>query len=449
MRKSKLFALVVSVALIISMLVGCGSSNSGPAVNAPASQTPGSAKDTSNDATQKKDVKITIMNSKAEIQTPMEEAAKAFESENPGIKVEVVPCPQGKSPYEMVSALYASNSAPSLAILDKGDLELLKDNALDLSGEKWVNDTPFAEDCKIDGKLICFPVVVEGCGLIYNKAVLDKAGVDPESIKTQQDLEEALKKIEATGVSGCIIGAMDWSLGNHLHVTAWANKSESSEQIASFLEDLKAGKVDLTQDKDFNGLVSTFDILMKYNKAKDDPLSPDSNKCAEIIANGQAGFLFQGNWTWPEMNNFQADPNNFGIIPLPVSSNVSDIANNGIQVGPTKYAIVDKAQNDVDQQAAAKKFLEWMVYSKTGNEAIVTNANCIMAFKNVDLQPSDPLGKSIAAAIKGDKTLVFVGNLVPSDHWKNTGAAWQKYLAGMSDKDTLAKEIMDYWKSVK
>ena len=444
MRNHKFLFLFVSLALSISALAGCGSS--GEATNT----TPVQSSDTaSKDTAPAKEVKITVMNSKGEIQAPMEEAAKSFTSENPGITVEVVPCPQGTSPFEKVSALYASNAAPTISILDKGDLQQLKDKVLDLSGEKWVSDTPFAEDCKIDGKMISFPVVVEGCGLIYNKAVLYKAGVDPASIKTQANLEDALSKVKATGVAGDIIGSMDWSMGNHLSVLAWANKSNSSTDVAKFLGDLKAGSVDVAQDKDFNGLVATLDILKNYNKTKSDPMSTDSNKCAEALAKGQAGFLFQGNWTWPEMKNFQADQNNFGIIPLPISNNASDIANNGIQAGPTKFAIIDKEQNNEDKQSAAKKFLEWIVYSKAGNEAIVTNANCIMAFKNVELQPTDPLGKSIAAAIKDGKTLVFVGNLTPSDHWKNVGAAWQKYLAGKSDKAALAKGIMDYWKSVK
>ena len=454
MKRMKLLTLLVSFVLIISVSAGCGTStNTEPNASEDKAATVEKAADeataNASESTPAKAVKITVMNSKAEIQAPMEEVAKIFTQENPNITVEIVACPQGTSPFEKVSALYASNAAPSITILDGGDIPKLKDKAVDLSGEKWVNDTPFAADCTIDGKVVCFPVVVEGCGLIYNKAVLTKAGVDPASIKTQKDLEDAMKKIQDSGVAGCIIGGMDWSLGNHLSVVAWANKSKNAADVKKFLEDIKAGTVDVTADKDFNNLVASFDILKTYNKAKADPLSIDSNKAAEAMAKGEAGFLFQGNWTWPEMKNFNADPENYGMIALPISNDAADIANTGIQAGPTKFAVVDKEQNDADQQAAAKMFLDWLVYSEKGNEAIVTNANCIMAFKNVELLPADPLGKSIAAAIKEDKTLVFTGNLCPSDHWKSVGAEWQKYLVGKSDKAALAKGIMDYWKSSK
>jgi len=452
LRRMKLLSLLVSLVFIISVLASCGKPTG--TENKTSESTTTTTEKTTEETTGKdseptpaKSVKITILNSKGEIQAPMEEVAKIFTQENPNITVEVIACPQGTSPFEKVSSLYASNAAPSISILDGGDIPKFTDKAVDLTGEKWVNDTPFVADCTIDGKVVCFPVVVEGCGLIYNKAVLSKAGVDPASIKTQKDLEDALKKIQDTGVAGCIIGGMDWSLGNHLSVIAWANKSKNAADVKKFLDDIKAGVVDVAADKDFNNLVASFDILKAYNKAKEDPLSVDSNKAAEVIAKGEAGFLFQGNWTWPEMEKFNADPENFGMIPLPISNDASDIANTGIQAGPTKFAIVDKEQNDADQQAASKEFLNWLVYSESGNEAIVTKANCIMAFKNVQLLPNDPLGKSIAAAIKNDATLVFTGNLCPSDHWKSVGAEWQKYLAGKSDKAALAKGIMDYWTS--
>lgn len=446
MRKVKSLASLVSILLIASLLAACGTSTNSEVTPSGNAETPAGT-ETVPSETPAKQIKISILNSKGEIQGPMEEVAKLYTQENPNVTVEVVACPQGMSPFEKVSALYASNAAPSISILDGGDIPKFIDKVVDLSGEKWVNDTPFTSDCTIDGKVVCFPVVVEGCGLIYNKAVLTKAGVDPASIKTQRDLEDALKKVQDSGVAGCIIGGMDWSLGNHFSVIAWANKSKNAADVKKFLDDIKAGRVDVAADKDFNNLVASFDILKSYNKAKADPLAIDSVKAAEIITKGEAGFLFQGNWTWPEMATFDADPENFGMIPLPISNDPADIANTGIQAGPTKFAIVDKEQNDADRQAAAKHFLEWLVYSKSGNEAIVTKANCIMAFKNVELLPDDPLGKSIAAAIKNDKTLVFTGNLCPSDHWKSVGAEWQKYLAGKSDKAALAKGIMDYWTS--
>lgn len=448
MRKMKFLSLVICLMLVVSVFAGCGAATPTEAPKAAETKAPEAAKAAETKAPAK-EVKITMLNSKGEIQAQLEDAAKEFNKQYPNITLEVIPCPAGGSPFEKISSLYASNNAPALSILDGGDLPKLKDKSVDLSGEKWVKDTPFIGDCTIDGKIISFPFVVEGCGLIYNKAVLDKAKVDPASIKTQKDLENALKAIEATGVAGDVICKEDWSLGNHFSVIPYANKSKNTADVIKVLNDLKAGKLDLTADKGFNGLVATFDILKKYNKANKAPLDADYNKSNEFIAKGQVGFLFQGNWAWPEFVKFKADPNNFGYIPVPISDDASDIANSGIQAGPTKFVIVDKEQNDADKQAAAKSFLNWLVYDKAGQEAIVTKAQCISPFKNVTLSPENPLGKGISSFIQQGNTLVFTGNLCPSDHWKVLGASWQKYLAGKEDKAALAKDIMAYWKAVK
>lgn len=76
------------------------------------------------------------LNSKGEILPQLEEAAKAFQKDNPGITVEIQPVPTGGSPFERASALYASGNPPTMIMLDTGDVEKFKDRILDLSGEK-------------------------------------------------------------------------------------------------------------------------------------------------------------------------------------------------------------------------------------------------------------------------------------------------------------------------
>lgn len=124
---------------------------------------------------------------------------KLLQKENPNITVEVIPATAGQSPFEKVTSMYASGNAPTMAMLDPGDIAKFKDKFLDLSSEKWVSDAidGALNAATVDGKVIAFPFAVEGYGLIYNKAVLDKAyggNFDPSSIKTRDALEEAFKK---------------------------------------------------------------------------------------------------------------------------------------------------------------------------------------------------------------------------------------------------------------
>ncbi|HHT69111.1 MAG TPA: carbohydrate ABC transporter substrate-binding protein, partial [Firmicutes bacterium] len=69
-------------------------------------------------------VEITILNSKGEIQTQLEEIARYYTSITDGVSVEVIAAGVGQSPFERAVALYASGNAPALLMLDAGDVLL-------------------------------------------------------------------------------------------------------------------------------------------------------------------------------------------------------------------------------------------------------------------------------------------------------------------------------------
>jgi len=303
---------------------------------------------------------------------------------------------------------------------------------------------------RVEGKIVAFPFAVEGYGFIYNKVVLDKAfggKFDPTSIKTTKSLEEAFKKVAASGVAPLIVSPLDWSLGNHYLGLAYADQSKDSKKVAQFLQNLKAGKVGLVGNKVFNGLLNTFDIMLKYNQAKNDPMATTYEKGPELLGKGQVGFWFMGNWAWPQIKSFDTANGGYGFLPVPLSDNAGDYGNTRIAVGASKQIAMDKAQNSIKQQNAAKKFLNWLVYSKTGQDVLVNKANIIPAFKNITMMPADPLAKSIRQYMADGQTVQFMTTL-PPDHWSQCGAFMQMYMAGKCDRKSLFKDIQAYWKSM-
>lgn len=437
MKFKKMVALIMAILVTATAFVGCSKSDDN---------------NTSANSGQKQ-VKITVMNSKGEIQTQLEEMAKAFMEENEGITVEVIPAAAGQSPFEKVLSLYSSGNAPTLSMLDPGDVAKFKDKALDLSSEKWVNDSfdRSLDVATVDGKVIGFPFAVEGYGLIYNKELLDKAyggNFNPSTVKTQNDLEEVFKKVEASGVGSVVITPMDWSLGGHFLPLSYATQNKSSEEVDKFIEDLKAGKVNLTQNKQFKGLMATLDIMKEHNIYKNSPLSATYENGPEALATKQAAIWFMGNWAWPQIHELDPENDSYAFLPVPISNNTADYGNSEIPVGVTKYFILDKEQNTKEQQDAAKKFLEWIVYSETGQDHLVNKANIIPAFKNITIEPQDPLAKSIKNYMNEGKTLQFMVTL-PPDHWSNAGASMQKFLDNKIDVNELANELQEYWKNVK
>ncbi|OPJ62533.1 ABC transporter substrate-binding protein [Clostridium oryzae] len=433
MKSKKVLSLVATVVLISGVLAGCSSKSGG-----------------SSSGTKSKEVKITMLNSKGEIQSQLEDAAKEFKKTNPNIKLDVVVTGNGQSPFEKISAMYASGNAPTLAMLDPTDIIKLNDKFEDLSKQKWIADTVDNSLDTIktsDGKVPAFPFTIEGAGFIYNKTILDKAGVDPASIKTLNDLKSAFDKIKAKGSEALAICSADWSLAGHFLSIAYADQSNDPAKVNEFFDQLKAGKVDLTKNKPFNGLIDTFDVMKKYNIDKKDPLSATYENNQQQVGTGKVAFWFNGNWAWPQIKQFAGDNDNFGFIPVPVSNNASDYGNSGIPAGVTKYIGVDNTTSTKAQKAAAEKFLNWIVYDKNGQDFLVNKSNIIPAFKNITLEPSSALAKSIKQYIKDGKTIQFI-TTTPSDHWSKVGVSMQKYLASKIDRAELAKEIQNYWKNV-
>jgi raffinose/stachyose/melibiose transport system substrate-binding protein len=424
------------VALVVAVVPACGNGN-----NKESGQTASNGNNTENAG---KSVEIVMLNSKGQIHEALENAAQAFMNENSNIKVNILTVPSGQSPFERASVLYSSGTPATLNMLDAGDIAKFKDKALDLSGEKWVKD--LAAPNELDGATLAFPFAVEGYGLVYNKAVVEKAiggAFDPASVKTLADLESLFQTIEKSGISPILVGGMPWSLGNHFLPLSYA--AQEGGDVAAFLASLKAGEANLADNASFNGLMDTFDLMKAYNSGKKDPLAVTAENIAAAVANGTSAFTFNGNWMISQLLEVNPD-GEYAFLPVPIDNAINAKAAGAIAVGATKQIFIDKSESTPEQQAAAKQFLEWFVYNETGQDFLVNKMGIIPATSNNPLEPSDSLGKSIKSYLDSGLTVSFGANYVPGDHSKVIGASMQKYLADSTDRAGLAKEIEAFWK---
>ena len=399
------------------------------------------------------DVRITLLNSKGEIQTELEEIAAYYSSITDGVNIEVIAAGVGQSPFERAVALYASGNAPAVLMLDAGDIMLFQDRALDLKNEKWVADAidnSLSMAIAEDGRILGFPVTVEGYGFIYNEPVLAHAlggEFDPATINTVNALVNLFDAIEDSGKGSIVIGPEDWSLGAHFFALAYSVQSEDFNTINEFMDGLRAGTVSLADNVAVNGLMDTFDIMKEYNYDGMDPLASTYDRGTELIGSGEVGVWFQGNWTWPEIAEFDTADGKFGFLPVPINNDPAGLGNGQIPVGVTKYFVLDGEQNSPAQQQAAKDFLNWFVYDVEGQKRFVVDANIIPAFNNITVTPNDPLSASIMEYVREGKTMNFVLNL-PPDHWASVGASMQKYLSNFIDRDDFFAEVEAYWQGL-
>ncbi|MGG1941348.1 ABC transporter substrate-binding protein [Paenibacillus polymyxa] len=392
--------------------------------------------------------KITFLNSKSEIKTQLEEVAKQYNQEHPEVSLEIITAPEGTSAYQKLMSMYGSGSPATMSMLDPGDTQTFLDKAVDLSKEKWVADTieNGLDAVKKNDAVLGFPFAVEGYGLIYNKKVLDKAtggSFDPSSVKSRSGLNSLMAKIQQSGVAPVMLSPMDWSLGSHLLALSY---SVQPEGFPEFVKGMQNNSIDMSQNSVMSGWVQTLDLLKDNSINKHSPLDSTYDDGAKALGEGKVGLWFMGNWAWNGIMSNDTANEEYGFLPLPLNDNTNDPNNSKITVGVTKYVFIDSTATTPQQQEEAKKFLNWLVYEKSGQELLVNKANVIPAFKSIDLVPTDPLSKSIKSYLSSGKTLPFMATL-PPDHGAITGASIQSYIIGKIDKAELLRQIRIYWKA--
>ena len=448
---AKLAASGLSVVLMTTMLTGCrfGFASDPDDPNEEVKEEPiDTSVDTFSYDSSLNGTKITLLNSKAEIQVALEKMGDIFE-EKSGVHVEVMPVTDGDSPYTKVVSLYNSGNPPTLSILDTTDvIALAEEKGEDLTSETWTEE---AEEylTKIDGKVYSFPLCIEGRGLIYNKKVIEDAlGEEfvPEAITTLDEFKALLdKRVEAGIEKPVSLAKEDWSLGAHHLQYIYETYDGTSVGAQEIIEEIKAGNLDLQTYQRMNEFLDMFDVLKEYNVAKGDPLGADYDEMAIDLADGKTAFWFNGNWAWPNLSEAGADnEDEYGFLPYFMSDNPEDFFNSQIQGSPSKQIMMDGQMASENEKAAAKEFLNWIVYSEIGQQMLVKTCNLIPPFVNNPYEPSDPLSRDIYEKVQEGKAFNAAA-IVPNDHWSVLGAAMQKYLAGRSDREELITTIQKYW----
>ena len=434
MKMKRIGAILMAAAMAATVLAGCGSSSDEPAAeNGSGSAAAPEAADG--------DVSITIFNSKMEIQDQMEAMAETYSKEK-GVEVEVYY--SNDTVAQHLATKYASNDPYTISMVDAKDIySLAADHAVDLSDQEWVGNTTQA--ISIDGKVYGFPVCVEARGIIYNAdAIKNITGkdFDPASVATLDDFKALIDELKAGGME-TPVGVMkeDWSLAGHYLPQVY----EEQDDTDAFIQGLHDGTVDLLSDPKFTALMDTFDVLKDNNYAKDSAISAEREVTEQKLAEGEIAFMFGGNWDWSVLNQYDYSEN-MGMMPVP--ENMDDGANGKLVGGGSKYFFIDNADSISDaQRQAAKDFLVWLADDPEGQAFVVNDCALVPAYTNNTLEVSDPLGKSVKAFADAGN-LIGNYNYLPDDHYSVLGAAFQKYLAGETDRAGLAGEIQDYWKGV-
>ena len=394
-------------------------------------------------------VSITMLNTKSEIQSILEQAAADWGALT-GATLDVYTISDSGSPSQEISTRYAAKNAPTLIMGDPQDVaQICKDYAADLSDQPWAEAGGMQYGISADGVLYSFPFCIEGRGLIYNKTAIEETlgeEWDPSMVTSMDDLAALLERLVEGGMDAPVaLNMEDWSLAGHYLTQVYEEQDGTLATTEKFMDDLRAGSVDLMSNQRFNALMDTFDLLKKYNENAADPMAADyATNCADL-AEGYVAFYFNGNWAWAEISSYLEEGTEIGIMPV-VQNEVSENPNVNTYIcgSATKQVMIDKENNSEEQQAAAKDFLNWLISSEEGIDVMINQCSMVPAFSTIDQEATNMLAKSVQDYSKAGM-LEDAPSSYPGDHWQAMGAEMQKYLADQIDRATLAQNIQDYW----
>ncbi|MGD0727376.1 MAG: extracellular solute-binding protein [Spirochaetia bacterium] len=334
---------------------------------------------------------ITLAQNKPEIDAALKAYAAVWsKANNVPVTVKSVGGGTGMDLDSQLKADLAAGDMPDIfAINGLENYKEWADLVLDLSGERWVKNTSVA--FKYEGKVYGYPVAVEGWGMAYNADILKKAGVDPKTLVNYSGYKAAFQKIDAQkavlGLKSVVSMAasldMGWVTAHHNFNSLLSNGLPYGD--LSVVNALLAGKVDARRLSEYADWV---ELLFKY---ADKAVLTTGNYDAQVgaFASGQAAFLHQGNWTDP---NFAQAKVTFPMAFAPHGSMAR--ATDGIFVAAPSFYCVNKNSRNL---AAAKKFLNDLVFTEAGNKYMVLDAGSIPAFSNVKLNPTGQLSRSVQA----------------------------------------------------
>lgn len=429
-KKKKIFSLVMAASLAVGTLAGCGG------------QTAAGGSSSASGSSSGKTVKVFQL--KVEINDALQQLAQEYEKET-GVKIDITTVGGGADYGASLKAEFQKGTEPDIFMIQgAGDYKVWQDKIDELTDQEWVKNAVNGtlDTVTIDKKIYGMPAATEGYGLIYNKEILDKAGIDPSSIDTIDKLKDAFKTLDSKkadlGIDNVVSYTTKetWVTGNHTFNMALASQQDPDK----FTKDYIAGTADIVNNQGCKDWANLVELLCKYGGGKTLDTIDYSTQVANF-ALGKTAFIQQGNWIASDLDKLEAKFD-MGFVPLAINNDTK--ISGAIPVGVPMYWVVNK---DSSVNKEAKAFLDWMVTSKTGQESLVNDMNMIPAFKNFDVESKNPLNKSITEYNKAGKTLKWAFTNLPDGFTRDKiGPLFSTFAAsdmGDAAKQTLLQGVQD------
>lgn len=475
--KKKVLSVVLSAAMISSMLIGCGSTaaTTAPASTAaPASEAasaseaaPASTAEASTAASTESagTGKVYLLNFKPETDEAWQDLAKTY-TDQTGVDVTVLTAADGQYSTTLQSEMAKSEAPTIFTVGNATAAQTWDDYTLDLKDSDLYNHlTDKSLVINYNNKTAAIANCYECYGIIYNKKLLDDyCQMDNAKIKSVDDikdfdtlkavaddvqsrLDEFNKKFgtELTGAftSAGLDDSSSWRFSGHLANLPlyYEFKDDGCDLIAG--EATIKGKY-LDQYK------AVWDMYVKDSGADPKTLAGGTYNAEEEFGMEQAMFYQNGDWEYSGLTNadngYTVTADDLGMMPIYFGV---DDANEGFCAGTENYWAVN-AKASADDQKASLDFLSWVISSDEGRDAITNTMGLTAPFDTFtgDYESTNPFFKDCNALMAAGKTSVaWSFNATPNvDDWRaDVVSALTAYTDGSGDWDGVKSAFVDGW----
>jgi raffinose/stachyose/melibiose transport system substrate-binding protein len=421
--KRRMFMLI-SVVMVIALLAGCGGGSGGNAGE-------GNTADTGDGKGKTEKVTLKIFQFKVEIAEAMNKMAAEYEKET-GVKLEIETVGGGADYGAALKAKLAAGEEPD--IFNNSGFNLLDpylDRATDLSDQAWVSRVSdlAKQPMERDGKMYGMPMTIEGHGLIYNKELFKKAGIEKPPV-TLTEFKETFKKLKDAGIQPISNGFGEWwVLMQYLQ-----NATALHPDPIQFSKDVADGKLKVADDPFFQKWIDFFNLVLEYSNPN--PLTTDYNTQVTLFAAGETAMLGQGNWTQVQIDGINPDLD-LGMLPIPVGDAPTE--SGFISAGvPNNWVVNTKGAHPEE----AKAFLDWLVSSDTGKKYLVKDFKFIPALTGIDYAEGDlgDIAEAILEYVNGGKAHTW-STMYPETYDKEWSSSMQAYVAKKIDAPEMLKQF--------
>ena len=384
--------------------------------------------------------KVYYLNFKPEQDQQWQDLAKVY-TEQTGVQVTVLTAASGQYATTLRAEI-AKRDAPTLfQVNGPVGLASWKNYCYDLSGSKVYGELVSDDFALYNGSEIAgIAYVIETYGIIYNKALLEKAGYTENQINNFTDLKKVAEDITARSAelgfaaftSAGMDSSSDWRFKTHLanlpiYYEYKADGIGTTENIkGSYLNNYK-----MIWDLYINNSVTAPALL--GNKTMNDVI-------AEFVS-GQAVFFQNGTWAYNDIGSIGDD--NLGMLPIYIG--VQGEEKQGLCTGTENYWCVNSNASAEDIQATLD-FMYWCVTDSAAVKVICEDMGFVIPFRS-NIPPANPLVVIADRYVAdGYTSVAWTFPTMPSEEWKNgVGSALTLYAAGTGSWDSVEKAFVDGW----